>query len=164
MAFAPDDTLYFASGNLVTVFAPTATGTTPPERAFTSGLAGATSLQAIGLGPAPATISTPAAASVSGDMLNLAANRTWNYSGTSVNGPPTTLSLYNDPSPVDGNIGLVAFVVTGSVANGLPASGGTLAGAVGIADESDGYHGVSYGSVSNDSAWFPARRCSYRRR
>jgi hypothetical protein len=84
-------------------------------------------------------------------MLNLAANRTWNYLGTTAGQPNTTLSLYVDPSPVDGNTGLVAFVRPTTAPDALPADGGMLAGAVGVANQSDGYHAVSFGSVSNDS-------------
>jgi hypothetical protein len=149
MAFASDDSLYFAYGNTVSVYAPTATGTAPPERAFSTFLAGAHGLNGVGLGPAAG--STPAATSVAGDMLNLAANRTWNYAGTSAGGPNTTLSLYVDPAPVDGNTGLVAFVSPTTAPDALPSDGGTLAGAVGVANQSDGYHALSYGSVSNDS-------------
>jgi hypothetical protein len=132
------------------VYAPTATGTAPPERGFRTTLANASNIDAIALG-APYAEPTPAAASISGDMLGLAANRTWTYRGTALNGTTVTVTMYQDPQPVDGNTGLVAFAIPGAMTDALPAEGGTLVGAVGVSSGSDGYHAQSFGSVSNDS-------------
>jgi hypothetical protein len=152
MAFGPDDTLYFAVGSVVYAYSAGTQGTGAPARAFNGILAGPLAISGIAIG-APLTEATPAAGQVSGDMLSLAANRTWNYSGVSpATGQHLTVSLYVDPQPIDGNTGLVAFVLPTSAPNALPANGGVAAGSIGVSDDpAGGYDAQTYGSVSNNS-------------
>ena len=60
-------------------------------------------------GPPP-----PGPLSVSGDMLGLSPSRGWNYQGTNSNGS-FTISLYQDPQPINGANAVGAAVLAGLV-------------------------------------------------
>jgi hypothetical protein len=150
MAFGSDDSLYFAHQGTVYVYAPGANGTVPPVRAFSTVQGGVNSIGAIAIA-SPYPTSTPAATSISGDMLALAPSKTWNYAAVAANGTKATVTVYVDPQPVDGNTGLVAFVVPTAQPDALPADGGTLAAAAGVTSTAGAYYAQTYGSVSNDS-------------
>ena len=101
-----------------------------------------------GGGSAAAALSaggTAAAPSVSGDMLALAPSRAWNYHAATTSGT-VTLTLYTDPQPVNGITALVGLVSAGALTN---ATGGAVAGGLGVTQSSAGYNVDTFLSASN---------------
>jgi hypothetical protein len=123
-----------ATGQIL-IFAPTATGAVPPAAVLGGPLTGlGTAYSPIHFGSGVVAPSSPATTSVSGDFLSPVAGRGWNYTmnvaaalGASGPPPPVTLSLYADPTPVNGDTEIVAYEVAGLQPTALNASGAVLA-------------------------------------
>lgn len=152
VAFGANDDLYLtgssnAGSPVVAVFPVSATGNASPSRTIAyNGTAGYP--QAIAIGGTPTISSTT---TISGDMLALSANKTWNYAVAGANGTNYTVTTYADPQQTNGATGLVAFVSSAVAADALPADGGTMVAAAGFSSASDGAHVQSFGSLSNSS-------------
>jgi hypothetical protein len=122
-----------ATGQIL-IFGPTATGAVPPAAVLGGPLTGlGTAYESIHFAKGVVPVTSGATSSVSGDMLDLVANRSWNYTmtpasnGGATPSPPVTMSLYVNPSPVDGDTELLAYEVPGVQTTALLAQGAVLA-------------------------------------
>lgn len=122
------------------------------------GLALAIGLTACGGGGGGGSASTSAGGGVaptaprstSGDMLAMAPSRGWNYQGMGV-----TVSVYTDPTPVNGITTLIAAAMSGSVSTVLSSAANVtsnLAGALGITPTASGPQVVSELSAGSFAA------------
>lgn len=104
------------------------------------------------MSPAPPAAQQP---SVSGDMLGVGPSRGWNYQ-TTYGGTPLTLTIYADPSKVNGVQSLIAAGVTGLVPTVATSSANmtaNLAGALGVtSDAAFNYTAVSEVSAGSTAA------------
>jgi YD repeat-containing protein len=115
-------------------FAPGANGNVPPAAVLGGPLTSLTQPYAVQVsGGAVAPAATGSSAVVSGDFLSLTPNRGWNYTMTTpttfgaTSPTTTTVSLWANPTPVDGDTQLVAYEVPGVQTTALNVSGSILA-------------------------------------
>lgn len=98
-----------------------------------------------------------APASVSGDMLALAPSRGWNYQGNGSSGP-FTITLYADPSPVNGATAVGAAAVQGTVPTVLTSGSNFDANLLAIAgfnSTTGGGYTVAYEISAGSSSTLP---------
>jgi hypothetical protein len=147
-----------ATGQIL-IFGPTATGAVAPSAVLGGPLTGlgtayAPIYFASGVVPALTSTTTP---SVTGDFLSPVANRGWNYTltaaaplGAATPAPGTTVSVYANPTPVNGDTELVTYEVPGVQTTALNAPGAVFAGeALFVQGTGGGWAATAYVPVSD---------------